>query len=230
MNIIGINGFKRSGKGETGNHIEKLVLGVKQLGFADKLKVFAARSLGYTDQTDAACIALMDQAKEHWVMDVWRHDKWSPGTEGSRGRLNPTFGTREPVKQWTVRQLLQHMGTEARTVFGEDFWVDQVLPRPTTSRGQWLGEADRNHVLRVMYPDTSTLVFTDLRFPNEAQRIIDLGGFIIEVVRPGVESDGHASELHLPPDISRHIIFNGGTLAELGWEVNKVLELEGLLP
>ena len=27
--------------------------------------------------------------------------------------------------------LLQNMGNEARNVFGEDFWVDQVLPEPT---------------------------------------------------------------------------------------------------
>lgn len=228
MNIIAINGFKRSGKGETGSAIADLLLGVHQLGFADKLKIFAAKSLGLTGLTAQQCIDLMDDAKETWVMDVWRHCSWSPDTPGSRGRLNPTFGTREPVRQWTVRQLLQYMGTEARTVFGEDFWVDQVLPQPATKYA-------RNPTLEVegrlvrRYPGVSTLVFTDERFENEAERVIALGGFNIEVVRPGVDSDGHASEKKLPPHLIKYVIVNDGTLQELRWEVEKVLETEGLM-
>lgn len=230
MNIIGINGFKRSGKGETGNAIASLALGVHQLGFADKLKVFAAKSLGFIDLTDAECIALMDDAKETWDLSIKRLDKWDPQTLGSVGRLSPHHSVWEPVKQWSVRQLLQYMGTEARTVFGEDFWVDQVLPNPTTATDQWLGYEDQQHTLHAMYPAAHVLVFTDLRFENEAQRILDLGGFNVRVHREGVTSDGHPSELVLPDELIRYEIPNNGTLDELKWEVNKVLEQEDLMP
>ena len=228
MNIIGINGFKRSGKGETGNHIEKLVLGVKQLGFADKLKVFAARSLGYINLSDADCIKLMDDAKEAWVMDIARVELRpdSAAVDSRQGFTEPPVRTY--LKQWTVRQLLQYMGTEARTVFGEDFWVDQVLPKPISARDQYLGSPTAAELVKTMYPDASVLAFTDLRFENEAERIIALGGFNIEVVRPGVKSDGHASELVLPRHLIKYQIVNDRGLDELGWEVNKVMELEGL--
>lgn len=224
MNIIGINGYKRSGKGEVGRAIDVLTLGVKQLGFADKLKVFAARSLGYTELPDSACVALMDVAKEEWFMDVARYGTWDPKTDGNAGRISTGWTTLEPVKQWTVRQLLQYMGTEARNVFGEDFWVDQVLPEPTP--GYEYADLELSH----KYPGAETLAFTDLRFPNEAQRIVGLGGFNIEVLRASATSDGHASEQRLPRALIKHVIHNDGTLDELKWEVNKVLELEGLMP
>lgn len=241
MNIIGINGFKRSGKGETGNAIEALLLGVHQLGFADKLKVFAARSLGYTDLSDAECIALMDDAKEAWAMDVHRYQQEDLNGLADPTRLAPGWSCRYPVKRWTVRQLLQYMGTEARTVFGEDFWVDQALP--TRDECMRFGQIGPNNpsswqdffdhrcdkLLRGMHGEHKTLVFTDERFPNEAQRIIDLGGFNIEVVRPGVESDGHASELVLPRDLIKHTIINDGTLTDLRRKVNYALCNEGLL-
>lgn len=213
MNIIGINGFKRSGKGETGNAVAALLPNVHQLGFADKLKIYAARSLGYVENTDAENIALMDRAKENWVLDVkLRGHVIAPAVVGGRD-----------VKSWTVRSLLQYMGTEARTVFGDDFWVDQVLPAPAPS------SITDDINLGDMYPEADTLVFTDLRFPNEAERIIDLGGFVIEVLRPTATSDGHASELKLPSNLVKYQIGNDSDLATLGWKVNKVLELEGLM-
>lgn len=223
MNIIGINGFKRSGKGEVGKAIAELSLGVHQLGFADKLKVFAARSLGYTQLSDAECIALMDRGKELWVADL-HEPAIVDGPDG------PLLDQRHHIKTWTVRQLLQYMGTEARTVFCEDFWVDQVLPKPISAREQYQGSASTEYTLKNRYPGAATLAFTDLRFENEARRIIDLGGFNLEVVRPGVTSDGHASELVLDRRFIKYVVSNDGTLADLRWEVDKVLEAEGLMP
>ena len=129
------------------------------------------------------------------------------------------------LKSWTGRQLLQYMGAEARIVFGEDFWVDQVLPQAQTPAGY----ESAQHELAAMYPHASTIVFTDMRFENEAQRIIDLGGFNVRVHRPGTESDGHSSELMLPDRLIQHEIQNDKGLLDLQWEVNKVLELEGIV-
>src|SRR4051794_29991815 len=70
--IIGINGFKRTGKGETASALERVApFPVATLGFADKMKVFAALSLGFSrDRSDEELIALMDEAKEQWIIDV----------------------------------------------------------------------------------------------------------------------------------------------------------------
>lgn len=82
--------------------------------------------------------------------------------------------------EMTLRGFLQRYGTEShRRVFGDNFWVDQV---------------DLTH-------DRKIVVVTDVRFPNEAQAIIDAGGSVVRVVGPPeVEgaADGHASEVPLP--------------------------------
>lgn len=102
------------------------------------------------------------------------------------------------------RQYLQNLGNEARTVFGENFWVDQVLPREPLN-------------------DTSTLVISDVRYPNEAERIRALGGVVWEVVRPGVDSDGHVSEQPLPRELISYQINNNSSLAQLADHVEAAL-------
>lgn len=75
----------------------------------------------------------------------------------------------------TPRHLMQTLGTEwGRRMVGSDLWID--LWRAKLS-GQ-----------------TGLVVVDDLRFPNEAQAIRDMGGLIWRVLRPGVEVMDHASE------------------------------------
>ena len=214
MHLIGINGFKRSGKGETGLAITKLCENVELVGFADKLKILAARTLGYlpAHYSDAECIALMDEAKEKWLVEVRR--------TGNNHRVYRKRGT--PDNGLTMRAYLQNLGNEARGVFGEEFWVDQVLPHPTRSY------EGLQHTLYAMYPEAATIAFTDVRYENEAQRIKDLGGIVIEVRRPGTESDGHISEKRLPTHLIDFEIVNDKGLDDLYWNVSNVLALAGV--
>jgi hypothetical protein len=208
MYIVGINGFKRSGKGETGNLIEANVMvgGCKQIGFADKVKIYGARALGFLTLTDQECIALMDEAKETWLIDMVTDPdarKWWPSME---------------VNKITGRQYLQNVGTEARKIFGADFWVDQVLPDPHAE-----GMSTDDEALKVMHPGVDWLAITDLRFENEAQRVLDLGGEVWRVSRPGAESDGHASEIALPDNLVTRELDNSGDLDWLQLEVQEAL-------
>jgi hypothetical protein len=183
MQLIGINGFKRSGKGETAAAAASLLgerYKVHEVGFADKVKLWAAMSLGLTG-TDEQLIALMNEAKESWEMDVW--------TLSMVGGL---------VTQLSGREYLQHIGNRARHLFGEDFWVDQVLP---PALGPYKRVVEK-HNLNYRYPGVDVLLMADLRYENEAQRVIDLGGVVWEVLRPGITSDGHDSEQPLP----RHMV------------------------
>lgn len=82
----------------------------------------------------------------------------------------------EPEHPHGVRSLLQRLGTDAgRNVLGQNVWVDAAtrdLPERT--------------------------VFTDVRFPNEADGIRERGGRVVRLVRPGTGPvNDHPSETAL---------------------------------
>jgi hypothetical protein len=226
MRLIGINGFKRSGKGETGKAVADVLSDVKfestlLIGFADKVKILGARTLGFTTLSDQECIDLMDEAKESWEFTIAKTGQMAPDPAWllTRVTTSPQWSTREPVTTLTGRHYLQHLGTQARKVFGDDFWVDQVLPEAMT-------HGPTNQVrLRAAYSGMDCVAFTDLRFENEAKRVLDLGGEVWEVMRPGTASDGHDSEQVLPRSLVTRQIDNSGDLMALRYEVEKALGL-----
>lgn len=207
MKIIGINGFKRAGKGETAAAIERFYPGnVTHLGFADKVKVFAALCLGFSRaRSDEELIALMDEAKEEWVINVAK-------TTGTLA------GTDSPFHDLTGRQYLQEIGTRARQMFGDDFWVDQVLPKAPGPHA-WADALDRARLIAEQlddrYPSADAVVFSDVRFENEAERVLALDGEVWRVHRPGCGSDGHASEQKLPDSLVTRELYNTGSLVDL---------------
>jgi len=87
----------------------------------------------------------------------------------------------------TPRHLLQTLGTEwGRNIIDPDLWVKIAANRYAEYRQ------------RVVNPDIA-VVFTDLRFPNEAQWIREQGGLVLRVQRDSAdvaESD-HDSETQL---------------------------------
>ena len=95
-----------------------------------------------------------------------------------------------------VRRLLQFMGTEVgRKLFGEDFWVQQALNG---------------------YTAKDKVVFTDVRFPNEAKAIKDLGGVVLRVTRKGIHAvSDHPSEISLDHWKFDGEIRNDGSIEEL---------------
>ena len=95
-----------------------------------------------------------------------------------------------------VRRLLQRFGTEfGRKMMGESFWVDISTKN--------LDIAD--HV-----------VFTDVRFPSEAQKIVDLGGQVWRVHRKGYGPvNDHASEVAMDDWNFGVHIYNYGTKSDL---------------
>ena len=194
MHLIGINGYKGSGKGETSAAVVRL-LGpgpvVREVGFADKVKLMAARSAGWSG-TDEMLLPAWNHLKGKWHLVSWDNK-----------------GTR--LGAMSDRQFIQNLGHGARMTFGDDFWVDQVLPREQA-------------MLQKMYPGVDVLVLPDLRYENEAQRVLDLGGVIWEVIRPGVTSDGHESEQPLPRGLVTWQIFNDGGIDDLDDLVGEALD------
>jgi hypothetical protein len=73
-----------------------------------------------------------------------------------------------------VRRLLQDLGLGVRNFFGENCWVDRAM---------------------IGVNPGDKIVFTDVRFPNEAEKIKSLGGEIWRIQRPGIAPiNSHPSE------------------------------------
>jgi hypothetical protein len=79
----------------------------------------------------------------------------------------------------TPRYAAQTLGTEwGRDLIGENLWVNIAMRRAS------------------FY---NRVIFTDVRYPNEADAIRKAGGVVVRVVREGVappDNAGHASESH----------------------------------
>ena len=185
--LIGLHG--KAGSGKDTVFERALVMGErmgltqpKRMAFADKLKQSVANLFDIT-------VEQVEQLK-------------LTGGEGAFTVLG---------KPMSMRVLLQRYGTEAhREVFGDNFWVDALLPQ-----GYW----HDGHVIFV----------TDVRFPNEAQRIRQLGG---QVYRIQADSEldgaaaGHASEIVLPSELIDGVIDNtirNDGFTNLDKEVRRIL-------
>jgi hypothetical protein len=95
-----------------------------------------------------------------------------------------------------VRTLLQNLGVGARKVFGEQFWVQQVL-RQVHFEGNY--------------------VITDVRFPNEADAIRKYDNSQIwRIKRPNVGAvNPHVSETAMDGEKVDQIFLNNGSLEDL---------------
>jgi hypothetical protein len=211
MIILGINGFKTSGKNTAYEFVKELLpdKNVQGAGFADKLKITGLKALGF-DRPNAELLALADSLKVGANISIFYEE---PGTVPSR-----LYDT-SVLHDLTGREFLQNFGQRAREEFGDNFWVDQVLPLAheyDDYHSVYLANEDR-------YEGVDVLCITDLRYPNEADRIKALGGTVWEIIRPGLESDGHSSEQPLPRDLVDWTIYNDGSLDDLRLHVSDAI-------
>lgn len=106
---------------------------------------------------------------------------------------------------FSPRWALQRLGTEAvRNVIGTETWVKSAMLR-IARRGP-------------------RVVITDVRFPNEADAILGLGGEVWRVDRPGLPPAEHVSETGLL-DYGRWsaVLVNNGGLGELESAVDEIV-------
>jgi hypothetical protein len=188
------------------------VLSMKR-GFANALKVSMLVSLGAakiptTEEELQAALDLADEIKQRGMIEIWLQASES---DYDRERICETSG----------RDALRWYGTEGhRSIFADDIWVDKLLPKTVKSQffPSW-HDSFRNL-------DTGELpqlaVITDVRFPNEFERIHQLGGkvgcirwpereqkFLDEMDRQGKEI--HVSDL-LHEELCDFTIINGDSV------------------
>ena len=161
--LIGLTGNRGSGKDTSFQFIEKWaeekkVLAVRR-AFADPLK-FSFSRIFRPEITLEEAIEWCDQLKLNSSVYVQEQD--------------------HTVTQVSGRMALQNHGYEGhREIFGDNFWLDYLLPM-----NNWHDKFDGADVC----------VVTDVRLDNEAQRIKDLGGFVWKIERDLDTFDQHISE------------------------------------
>lgn len=110
----------------------------------------------------------------------------------------------------SLRHMLQTLGTEwGRKCVHEDVWVLHAQ--------KWLEEITKDSGL----PDY--VVFTDVRFNNEAEFIQKAGGCVVHVIRPDHLPDGHDSEEGIDYMLIDNHILNNSDLPALYSEIDRVL-------
>jgi len=110
----------------------------------------------------------------------------------------------------TPRYILQKVGTECmRNGFADDIWIKSLHRKILKNPGNY--------------------VITDVRFPNEADAVLDWGGKLIRVDRINSGASGgiekHASEVSLD-DYTKwnYILKNDGTVEELFQKIDEVMK------
>ncbi|CCQ44652.1 putative deoxynucleotide monophosphate kinase [Pseudarthrobacter siccitolerans] len=96
-----------------------------------------------------------------------------------------------------VRRILENFGTNSIRKLDPDFWVRMAVEKIQATEGP--------------------VVVTDVRFPNEADKIRELGGHVVRIVRPGFESapGAHVCETSLDEYVADLTFVNDSTIEEL---------------
>ena len=106
---------------------------------------------------------------------------------------------------FTWREAAQKLGTEWARSLDKDIWVKLTVCNL---------KEDKNYV------------FSDVRFDNEAQAIIDKGGFNIQLVGRKVDlgsSASHASEAGISSNLITRVIDNNRTIEDLKFKINAAI-------
>lgn len=137
------------------------------------------------------------------------HDLGYPAAEAAR-LLHKDKHETIPEIRATPRALLQTLGTEwGRLCIRDTLWTDI-----------WRHKADRT------LQSNRSVVCDDVRFPNEAELILAMGGELWMVTRPGTtRPNRHTSEGSLDnfPTFHRRLV-NDGTLLDLYTQLREIAD------
>ncbi|WNT44344.1 deoxynucleoside monophosphate kinase [Microbacterium phage Mabodamaca] len=197
--LLGLVGKKRTGK----NHTARLLarFGYKEAAFADPLRDLALAINPVVGHTVTGYRRDGEPVVElYHYADALR----DYGYEKAKEHF-PEF-----------RIFLQRLGTDGvRDVLGAKYGLRELL-----GDDLWIVLAEK----RIEETD-EPLVFTDVRFPNEARLIERLGGSTIRIERPGLapSTDQHPSETAMDGVPTSHTIVNLGTPRALSDTVDKLI-------
>ena len=129
---------------------------------------------------------------------LWGDDKEVPDERYRKYQTATLTGTGElPSGYWTAREIMQDFGAFYRSIDSE-FWIKNLFKAAAEK-------------------DYTNVIVTDVRYTNEADYIINNGGYVIRVERENkdtVHNEQHPSEVELDDykrfDFNKYFIFKFG--------------------
>jgi hypothetical protein len=178
--ILGLCGLRGHGKDTFARILCEHDTTLQRLAFADELKRICRLVFGLTDYQVSVL-----EGKERLLSAPINIDAYLTQLETATGlKMSPTG-----LVANTSREVLQYVGTDYVRKANPTYWLDKVSGRIAAT------------------PKTDFVV-TDVRFPNEAERIHQIGGLIVRVHRLeisdpfAVDEKVHASErIEFEPDV-----------------------------
>lgn len=101
-----------------------------------------------------------------------------------------------------VRRTLERLGTDAIRTIAPTFWIGASILELTER--------------------TTPVVVTDVRYPNEADTIRELGGKLVRITRPGAIRSDHIADNSLDDYEADYSVLNDGTLDDLARHAQRI--------
>lgn len=249
MNIIGITGFAQSGKDTAGEYLVKTA-GATHYALADPIREVMSH-IDFRLNGSITVAMLLDAHNGDWDA-VENHRIHGPelrrniallrqklhldqfNTERTEDWIRDELLTLDPFldgdtaistlldyseEDWDVakadrfhgpelRRLMQKLGTEVvRDGYGAEAWIDHLQRR----------------IEQGALP--AIVVVTDIRFDNEAEWVLRLGGTVIRIDRPGVGPvNAHASDAGISDHLVTATIENSGSKLDLFHRMDSTLQ------
>lgn len=173
--IIGISGKIKSGKDTLGKALAELIPNAQIKKYATKLKLIAGLLLGVDPDRFEDRAFKESQLGVEW--NYWSVDEDRYSTELEASYYGKLCGFTPVENTMTVRDFLIDIGTNAiRKGLHPDTWINGLLSD---------------------YNPEEVWIVTDVRMYNEAEAIRKLGGKILRIDRPGIETKDHITETEL---------------------------------
>lgn len=164
----------------------------------DTLARFISHRYGHAIQAFADPLREILSKRFGWPTDMWEDRQWKE-----------VINWKNECGPFSPRSWMQWLGTDVlRRYAGHDIFVRLAFE-------YW----DRHR-----FP----LVLSDIRFNNEAQAVIDRGGFVIELRRDDARAvASHVSEAGLAPKMFHAVLTNDGPLSDMFKGATALIEAEG---
>ena len=229
--IIGLSGYAGSGKDAAAKLIQFLYMkdrditieeavNDRKLSFILEMKSnWQIKKYSYLLKKIASLLTGFDieQFEDQDFKESLLPTEWGLETKTPLSNI-PIFDDVKFIHLMTVREFLQKLGTDAvRDGLHPNAWVNAAMSgyKPVT----YGYDANGSPVSIDQY-----WIFTDCRFPNEAQAIKDRGGYIIRIDRPGIKPvNDHPSETALDDWEFDYKIYNNGDLVTLCQSIETVM-------
>jgi hypothetical protein len=177
--VIGLTGKARSGKDTAAGYLVR-EHGFTRIGYADAVKEMALA-------IDPLLIGPV-YTESATIPSSLRYEQ-QPRLSGAVREYGWETAKNEYPE---LRRFLQRLGTEAvRGILGQDTWIEKV----------WRKIHDG--------PAGGRYVISDVRFPNEAERVDREGGSVVRIIRSDQKDTGtHASETEMDRIVEEYTIYN----------------------